>query len=279
MRAPGIGFTWALMLFAASVANAAPPAAPQVTMGADIKLLRFDWEPVPGATLLPAVGQAGRYSMLPPLGERIPASVTQAEHAIPVHLQDWTRMRYVVTACNSDGCTNSAALNPRSRDARHHRLSQSLEHRRRRHLRSERGSERRRVHTRRVRRERGQQCQRRQRRSDRQQLTRLRRRVCLSTPRQHLATGGLSQGRRESARQQFCTFAPRGSGLERRWFDSGGERHGEDVNGVLERRRRVHLSARGQCLEPHDPAGLPTEAALRPSAFSRTSATTAVCSK
>jgi hypothetical protein len=113
MRAPGIGFTCVLVLLGASVANAAPPAAPQVTLGADLKLLRFDWDPVPGATFYRLWIKPGgtRYISV---GERIPASITQAEHAIPVHLRDWARTRYVVTACNSAGCTGSRPLNPQS---------------------------------------------------------------------------------------------------------------------------------------------------------------------
>ena len=38
------------LLLAGASAVAAPPAAPQVTSGSDTKLLRFDWEAVPGAT-------------------------------------------------------------------------------------------------------------------------------------------------------------------------------------------------------------------------------------
>ncbi len=111
MRALGTGFTCAFVLLGASVANAGPPAAPQVTMCADIKLLRFDWEPVPGASFYRLWIKPGgsRYISV---GERIPASITQAEHVIPVHLQDWARTRYVVTACNTSGCSHSAALNP-----------------------------------------------------------------------------------------------------------------------------------------------------------------------
>ena len=114
MRIPRIGFTLALAICAANVGIAAPPGAPQVTMGADIKLLRFDWQPVAGAAYYqlryrPSVGAAYQ-----PLGERIPATITQTEQSLPVHLQDWVGMRFIVTACNGDGCTNSAALNPRS---------------------------------------------------------------------------------------------------------------------------------------------------------------------
>ena len=114
MRTSVIDFALAFALFTASVANAAPPAAPQVTMGADIKLLRFDWEPVAGASYYQLRFRPGGSSVYRPIGERIPAAITQTEQALPVHLQDWTRMRFIVAACNSAGCTNSAALNPRS---------------------------------------------------------------------------------------------------------------------------------------------------------------------
>ena len=104
-----------LTLCAAASAHAqtAQPLPPQVTMGADIKLLRFDWEPVPGAAFYQLKFRARSNAAYQLLGERIPASVTHTEHAIPVHLQDWSGMRFIVTACNRAGCTNSAALNPR----------------------------------------------------------------------------------------------------------------------------------------------------------------------
>jgi len=92
---------------------AAPPAAPQVTVGGDLKLLRFDWEPVAGATFYELRIKPGGSCYLR-VGERIPASITHALRPIAVHLQDWERTRYIVTACNSDGCTSSAALNPRN---------------------------------------------------------------------------------------------------------------------------------------------------------------------
>ena len=105
---------FALALFAAAAnAQTARPPQPQVTMGADIKLLRFDWEPVEGASYYhlrfrPTVGAAYQ-----PLGARIPATVTQTETGLPVHLQDWSGMRFAVAACNAAGCTRSAALDPR----------------------------------------------------------------------------------------------------------------------------------------------------------------------
>ena len=114
MRIPGIGFTLALAVFAANVAIAAPPGAPQVTMGADIKLLRFDWEPVAGAGYYQLRFRPSGRAAYQPLGERIPATITQTEQSLALHLQDWAGMRFIVAACNSDGCTNSAALSPRS---------------------------------------------------------------------------------------------------------------------------------------------------------------------
>src|SRR5688572_9703050 len=104
-----------LALFATAVANAQTvrPEQPQVTLGADIKLLRFDWEPVAGAAYYQLRFRSSVGVAYQPLGERIPASVTQTEHAIPVHLQNWSGMRFAVAACNASGCTRSAALDPR----------------------------------------------------------------------------------------------------------------------------------------------------------------------
>ncbi|HET9473618.1 MAG TPA: FG-GAP repeat protein, partial [Steroidobacteraceae bacterium] len=104
-----------LALIVTTIANAqtTQPPPPQVTMGADIKLLRFDWEPVAGAAFYQLKFRPSGNSAYQLVGERIPATITHTEQALPVHLQDWTGMRFIVTACNRAGCTNSAALNPR----------------------------------------------------------------------------------------------------------------------------------------------------------------------
>ena len=75
-------------------------------------MLRFDWDPVPGTHFYRLWVKPGgtRYIAA---GSLIPASVTHAEHIIPVHLTNWQRTRYVVTACNSAGCTHSATLDPK----------------------------------------------------------------------------------------------------------------------------------------------------------------------
>ena len=111
MVSPRIGFTAIVLLLGAAVANAQIPAEPQVTLGADLKVLRFDWEPIPGATFYRLwVNAAGKGFRT--VGDRMAASVTHAEVSIAAHLHDWRRTRYVVTACNAAGCNGSAALDP-----------------------------------------------------------------------------------------------------------------------------------------------------------------------
>ena len=113
MRAQGIGISLALVLFAASVANA-QTSNPQVTMGADIKLLRLDWEPVTAASYYLLRHRTSTGSAYLPLGDLIPASTTQVEVPIPVHLHNWWGgARYIVSACFDGGCTHSSPLNPR----------------------------------------------------------------------------------------------------------------------------------------------------------------------
>ena len=103
MVSPRIGFTAIVLLLGAAVANAQIPAEPQVTLGADLKVLRFDWEPIPGATFYRLwVNAAGKGFRT--VGDRMAASVTHAEVSIAAHLHDWRRTRYVVTACNAAGC-------------------------------------------------------------------------------------------------------------------------------------------------------------------------------
>ena len=146
MRIPRIGFTLALAMCAANVANAAPPAAPQVTMGADIKLLRFDWEPVAGAAYYqlrfrPSVGAAYQ-----PLGERIPASITQTEQSHPRAPAGLGGHAIHRLRLQQRRLHELRGAQPAQPDARHDRISQGLEHRARGRLRPERRTECRRLH-------------------------------------------------------------------------------------------------------------------------------------
>jgi hypothetical protein len=92
----------------ASLAQAVPPA-PQVTAGAGIKHLQFDWDPVPGANyyeLWHRPSAAGRWLRI----LQRPAGSTTARIAVSVHLLDWVNVRYRVDACNLYGCTPSTPV-------------------------------------------------------------------------------------------------------------------------------------------------------------------------
>ena len=54
------------------------PAAPQVTVGADLKQLTFDWNPVRGAAYYRLLVNADGHSGLKPVGRPIPAWKTFA---------------------------------------------------------------------------------------------------------------------------------------------------------------------------------------------------------
>lgn len=94
-------------------AQDAPPPKPQVTVGATLKELVFDWEPVPGAVnyrLLVKTSDNPRV-YYEPLGER----TRRTTFAVPiaVHQQRWLTTRYIVMACNLAGCTRSDEIYPR----------------------------------------------------------------------------------------------------------------------------------------------------------------------
>lgn len=83
------------------------PKAPQVTVGPDIKQLRFDWEPAKRAAYYQVWYRADANSDYVPVGAPIPASSTSARVAVSAHLLDWANARYRVAACNSKGCRYS----------------------------------------------------------------------------------------------------------------------------------------------------------------------------
>ena len=117
MRLPiHLATTVALLITSAANAQApARPAAPQVTVGADLKQLIFDWDPVPLATQYQVLVNATDNSGFVPLGDPIPATQTRATISIAVHLQRWATALYIVSACNAVGCRDSATIFPRDR--------------------------------------------------------------------------------------------------------------------------------------------------------------------
>ncbi len=94
----------------ASVAFAAPPAAPVVTVGAsNIKQLRFDWAPVPGAARYELWFRVVPGAQWVKFAETIPQRPIIRIN-VSVHLLDWRTAQYRVAACNTSGCTNSAEV-------------------------------------------------------------------------------------------------------------------------------------------------------------------------
>jgi hypothetical protein len=105
-----------LTLSAEVAAQSAPqrPAAPLVTVGANLKQLEFDWNAVPNVTHYQLLHNPNGNTGYTPLGDPILPSRTDARVNIAVHLQNWTSARYMVAACNAAGCTDSAELFPKS---------------------------------------------------------------------------------------------------------------------------------------------------------------------
>jgi hypothetical protein len=86
------------------------PQAPQLTAGAEFKGLRFDWEPVAGATWYELEYKANQSAAFVKKGSNLPASATSYEYRFPLHLFDWTYARYRLAACNAAGCARSAEI-------------------------------------------------------------------------------------------------------------------------------------------------------------------------
>ncbi len=101
--------TLALASLATTFAFAAPPAAPQVTTGADIKLLRFDWDIVPQSNYYELWFKANDGAPYVKFGEAPPWR-PRIDTGMSAHLLDWVQARYQVRACNPSGCGASAPI-------------------------------------------------------------------------------------------------------------------------------------------------------------------------
>jgi trimeric autotransporter adhesin len=110
MRAGLNGIYVGLLLLVASggaSGQTAPPPAPQVTTGADLKRLIFDWDPVPGATYYQLLVSTWPGRPFEVIRDDIAAPKTRVGLPIASHLMYWEYIRYVVAACNAAGCTSS----------------------------------------------------------------------------------------------------------------------------------------------------------------------------
>jgi hypothetical protein len=109
----GAGLAALLATFFAGAALAAPPAAPHVTVSADVKLLNFDWDIVPRSNYYEFWLKANDGAPYVKFGES-PAWRAHAENTIAAHLLDWDQARYQVKACNPSGCNASAPIGVRA---------------------------------------------------------------------------------------------------------------------------------------------------------------------
>jgi hypothetical protein len=100
----------ALAVSASAFSQTSAPAAPTLTAGAEFKGLRFDWTPVPGATWYQLEYRAHQTGSFVQQGDDFPATATSTHFSFGLHLFDWTYARYRLAACNSAGCSRSAAI-------------------------------------------------------------------------------------------------------------------------------------------------------------------------
>ena len=103
-----IGFA-AFAALASAPSFAAPPA-PQVTVGAGLRQLIFDWDSVPTAASYQLWYKRSSSSSFTVLGSPIAAAQHRARVNISVHKLLWPQARYKVAACNASGCTDSAEI-------------------------------------------------------------------------------------------------------------------------------------------------------------------------
>ncbi len=115
MRASVFAFV-SLLLTLSGIADAQTvprPAAPVLTVGANMKELVFDWEPVPGAVNYRLFANTAARGYFEPVADRITWRRTSTSVAVAVHKQAWATRRYFVQACNRGGCTRSNEVFPR----------------------------------------------------------------------------------------------------------------------------------------------------------------------
>ena len=102
-------YAMALVMTAPAYAQTSPEA-PVLTAGAEFKGLRFDWEPVAGATWYELEYKANQNAAFVKKGSNLAASATSYQYRFPLHLFDWTYARYRLAACNSSGCSRSSEI-------------------------------------------------------------------------------------------------------------------------------------------------------------------------
>jgi hypothetical protein len=93
-----------------SFAQTTVPATPSLTVGAELKGLQFDWDPVAGATWYEVQYQANTSREFTQLYYDFDSSVTTWLYHFPLHLYFWTPALYRLAACNDAACSYSSAV-------------------------------------------------------------------------------------------------------------------------------------------------------------------------
>lgn len=85
-----------------------PPAAPTLNVSYGIKKFRFSWTAVANTTYYRLYERTNSGSGYVQVGGNI--NGTNFDYDVAVHRVNWPDIRFVVQACNSGGCTDSAAV-------------------------------------------------------------------------------------------------------------------------------------------------------------------------
>src|SRR4051812_3168583 len=104
---------WAVIVLAAvSITAIAAPPEPQLRIAPNgAKQLRFNWQPVSGATSYELWFQSSATAAETRFFQ-MPSSQTSVVNNVAVHLLDWSNSRYWLKACDSSGCTASSKISP-----------------------------------------------------------------------------------------------------------------------------------------------------------------------
>jgi hypothetical protein len=93
-------------------ACSAPPPAPSLTLGFGLKEIQFSWSAVEEADHYRLLASLDGSAVFAAVGGNLSAMTTSTTVPVAVHLYPWETARYVLEACNADGCTRSAEVSP-----------------------------------------------------------------------------------------------------------------------------------------------------------------------
>lgn len=100
------------MLATGLTSCSAPPSAPLLSMSFGLKEFQFNWTAVAEADHYRLLVSPDGSAVFTQVGGNLSASVTSTTVPVAVHLYAWETSRYVLEACNIDGCTRSDEVSP-----------------------------------------------------------------------------------------------------------------------------------------------------------------------